>query len=91
MPSEKPAKGAGASTWWPLRAWRQHELRLPALTSPSAEVGEAREAVLLFAVSIFEERGAASSASCEQVGTRNVIEFNYRIADNRRSRISSSA
>ncbi|MGO4326371.1 threonine ammonia-lyase, biosynthetic [Cupriavidus sp. 2TAF22] len=44
-----------------------------------AEVGEAREAV--FAVSIPEERGSFRRF-CEQVGTRNVTEFNYRIADN---------
>ncbi|MGY8527661.1 threonine ammonia-lyase, biosynthetic [Paracidovorax citrulli] len=45
-----------------------------------AEVGEAREAV--FAVTIPEERGSFRRF-CEQLGTRNVTEFNYRIADNR--------
>ncbi|MGO4279147.1 L-threonine ammonia-lyase [Cupriavidus sp. OV038] len=43
-----------------------------------AEVGEAREAV--FAVTIPEERGSFKRF-CEQVGTRSVTEFNYRIAD----------
>jgi threonine dehydratase len=43
-----------------------------------AEVGEAREAV--FAVTIPEERGSFRRF-CELVGTRNVTEFNYRIAD----------
>jgi threonine dehydratase len=45
-----------------------------------AEVGEAREAV--FAVTIPEERGSFRHF-CELVGTRNVTEFNYRIADAR--------
>ncbi|MBP0685735.1 threonine ammonia-lyase, biosynthetic, partial [Mycobacterium tuberculosis] len=43
-----------------------------------AEVGEAREAI--FAVTIPEERGSFKRF-CEQVGTRSVTEFNYRIAD----------
>ncbi|QEI08692.1 threonine ammonia-lyase, biosynthetic [Pigmentiphaga aceris] len=46
--------------------------------SERAEVGEAREAV--FAVTIPEERGSFRRF-CEQVGNRNVTEFNYRIAD----------
>lgn len=49
-----------------------------------AEVGEAREAV--FAVTIPEERGSFRRF-CEQLGTRNVTEFNYRIADNRLAHI----
>jgi threonine dehydratase len=43
-----------------------------------AEVGEEREAV--FAVTIPEERGSFRRF-CELVGSRNVTEFNYRIAD----------
>ena len=42
------------------------------------EVGEAREA--LFAITIPEERGSFKRF-CALVGTRNVTEFNYRIAD----------
>lgn len=49
-----------------------------------AEVGEAREAV--FAVTIPEERGSFRRF-CEQLGTRNVTEFNYRIADNQLAHI----
>jgi len=49
-----------------------------------AEVGEAREAV--FAVTIPEERGSFRRF-CELVGTRNVTEFNYRIADAGRAHI----
>lgn len=49
-----------------------------------AEVGEAREAV--FAVTIPEERGSFRRF-CEQVGTRSVTEFNYRIADTGRAHI----
>jgi threonine dehydratase len=49
-----------------------------------AEVGEAREAV--FAVTIPEERGSFRRF-CELVGTRNVTEFNYRIADARAAHI----
>ena len=43
-----------------------------------AEVGERREAIL--AVTIPEERGSFRRF-CELVGSRNVTEFNYRIAD----------
>lgn len=43
-----------------------------------AEVGEAREAV--FAVTIPEERGSFRRF-CGLLGSRNVTEFNYRIAD----------
>jgi threonine dehydratase len=43
-----------------------------------AEVGEEREAV--FAVTIPEERGSFKRF-CTLVGSRNVTEFNYRIAD----------
>ncbi len=43
-----------------------------------AEVGEEREAV--FAVTIPEERGSFRRF-CALVGSRNVTEFNYRIAD----------
>jgi threonine dehydratase len=43
-----------------------------------AEVGEEREAV--FAVTIPEERGSFRRF-CATVGSRNVTEFNYRIAD----------
>ena len=46
--------------------------------SERAEVGEQREAV--FAVTIPEERGSFKRF-CQQVGPRNVTEFNYRIAD----------
>ena len=42
-----------------------------------AEVGEQREA--LFAVTLPEERGSFKRF-CELLGTRNVTEFNYRIA-----------
>ncbi len=43
-----------------------------------AEVGERREAIL--AVTIPEERGSLRRF-CELIGSRNVTEFNYRIAD----------
>ncbi|RKP43372.1 threonine ammonia-lyase, biosynthetic [Trinickia fusca] len=43
-----------------------------------AEVGEAREAV--FAVTLPEQSGSFKRF-CELVGTRNVTEFNYRVAD----------
>jgi threonine dehydratase len=49
-----------------------------------AEVGERREAIL--AVTIPEERGSFRRF-CELVGSRNVTEFNYRIADARRAHI----
>ncbi|WP_346836307.1 threonine ammonia-lyase, biosynthetic [Ralstonia solanacearum] len=50
-----------------------------------AEVGEAREAV--FAVTIPEERGSFKRF-CELVGwSRNVTEFNYRIADKNEAHI----
>ncbi len=42
-----------------------------------AEVGERREAI--FAVTIPEERGSFRKF-CECIGTRNLTEFNYRIA-----------
>jgi len=43
-----------------------------------AEVGEKREAIL--AVTI-PERPGAFKAFCEQIGNRNITEFNYRFAD----------
>ena len=43
-----------------------------------AEVGEKREAIL--AVTI-PERPGAFKAFCEQIGDRNITEFNYRYAD----------
>ena len=49
-----------------------------------AEVGEHREAIV--AVTIPEERGSFRRF-CELVGTRNVTEFNYRIADEKRAHI----
>lgn len=49
-----------------------------------AEVGERHEAIL--AVTIPEERGSFRRF-CELVGSRNVTEFNYRIADSRLARI----
>jgi threonine dehydratase len=49
-----------------------------------AEVGERREAIL--AVTIPEERGSLRRF-CGLVGSRNVTEFNYRIADSSRARI----
>ena len=49
-----------------------------------AEVGEEREAV--FAVTIPEERGSFRRF-CELVGTRDVTEFNYRIADAARAHV----
>ncbi|CAN5294923.1 threonine ammonia-lyase, biosynthetic [soil metagenome] len=49
-----------------------------------SDVGQAREA--LFAVSIPEERGSFRRF-CELVGTRNVTEFNYRLADSRTARV----
>ena len=52
--------------------------------SERAEVGEAREAV--FAVTIPEERGSFRRF-CEQVGNRNVTEFNYRIADSKKAHV----
>lgn len=45
-----------------------------------AEVGEAREA--LFAVTLPEERGSFRSL-CQQIGTRHITEFNYRMSDTR--------
>jgi threonine dehydratase len=49
-----------------------------------AEVGEKREAIL--AVTIPEERGSFRRF-CELVGSRNVTEFNYRIADSKQAHI----
>ncbi len=49
-----------------------------------AEVGERREGV--FAVTIPEERGSFRRF-CSLVGSRNVTEFNYRIADSREAHI----
>jgi len=49
-----------------------------------AEVGEGREAIV--AVTIPEERGSFRRF-CELIGTRNVTEFNYRIADSRQAHI----
>jgi threonine dehydratase len=49
-----------------------------------AEVGEKREAIL--AVTIPEERGSFRRF-CELVGSRNVTEFNYRIADSNKAHI----
>jgi threonine dehydratase len=49
-----------------------------------AEVGERREAIL--AVTIPEERGSFRRF-CELIGSRNVTEFNYRIADPKLARI----
>jgi len=49
-----------------------------------AEVGERREAIL--AVTIPEERGSFRRF-CELVGSRNVTEFNYRIADSMQAHI----
>ena len=49
-----------------------------------AEVGERREAIL--AVTIPEERGSFRRF-CELVGSRNVTEFNYRIADSKQAHI----
>jgi threonine dehydratase len=49
-----------------------------------AEVGERREAIL--AVTIPEERGSLRRF-CALVGSRNVTEFNYRIADPGRAHI----
>ena len=46
--------------------------------SERAEIGEQREAV--FAVTIPEERGSFRHF-CELLGSRNITEFNYRIAD----------
>ena len=47
-----------------------------------ADVGEAREAA--FAVTLPEERGSFRRF-CAVIGQRNVTEFNYRIADERRA------
>jgi threonine dehydratase len=49
-----------------------------------AEVGEQREGV--FAVTIPEERGSFRRF-CSLVGSRNVTEFNYRIADSKEAHI----
>ncbi|MBR8652282.1 threonine ammonia-lyase, biosynthetic [Achromobacter sp. Marseille-Q0513] len=49
-----------------------------------ADVGEAREAA--FAVTLPEERGSFRRF-CTVIGQRNVTEFNYRIADERRAHI----
>jgi threonine dehydratase len=49
-----------------------------------AEVGERREAIL--AVTIPEERGSFRRF-CALLGSRNVTEFNYRIADPRKAHI----
>ena len=49
-----------------------------------ADVGEAREAA--FAVTLPEERGSFRRF-CAVIGLRNVTEFNYRIADERRAHI----
>ncbi len=49
-----------------------------------AEVGEKREAIL--AVSI-PERPGAFKAFCEQIGHRNITEFNYRFADENEAHI----
>ena len=49
-----------------------------------ADVGEAREAA--FAVTLPEERGSFRRF-CAVIGQRNVTEFNYRIADERRAHI----
>jgi threonine dehydratase len=49
-----------------------------------SDVGQAREA--LFAVKIPEERGSFRRF-CELVGTRNVTEFNYRMADSKIARV----
>lgn len=52
--------------------------------SERAEIGEAREAV--FAVTIPEKPGSFLHF-CRLVGTRNVTEFNYRIADPERAHV----
>ena len=49
-----------------------------------AELGERREAV--FAVTIPEERGSFRKF-CECIGTHNLTEFNYRIADDQEAHI----
>ncbi|MFZ4641038.1 MAG: threonine ammonia-lyase, biosynthetic [Nodosilinea sp.] len=49
-----------------------------------AELGEQREAI--FAVTIPEKPGSLK-AFCECLGTRNLTEFNYRIADQREAHI----
>lgn len=49
-----------------------------------AELGERREAI--FAVTIPEQRGSLRQF-CECMGTRNLTEFNYRIADAREAHI----
>ena len=49
-----------------------------------AEVGEGREAIL--AVTIPEQPGAFK-AFCEQLGDRNITEFNYRYSDSSRAYI----
>lgn len=49
-----------------------------------AELGEHREAI--FAVTIPEKPGSLK-AFCECLGTRNLTEFNYRIADQREAHI----
>jgi len=49
-----------------------------------AELGERREAI--FAVTIPEERGSLRHF-CQCLGTRNLTEFNYRIADNQDAHI----
>jgi threonine dehydratase len=49
-----------------------------------AEVGEKREAIL--AVTI-PERPGAFKAFCEQIGSRNITEFNYRFADQEQAHI----
>jgi len=49
-----------------------------------AELGERREAI--FAVTIPEERGSLRKF-CECIGTRNLTEFNYRIADEKEAHI----
>jgi len=49
-----------------------------------AEVGESREAV--FAVTMPEERGSFRRF-CELVGSRNVTEFNYRMADSEQAHV----
>ena len=49
-----------------------------------AEVGERREAIL--AVTI-PERPGAFKAFCEQIGSRNITEFNYRYSDQNEAHI----
>ena len=52
--------------------------------SERAEIGESREAV--FAVTI-PERPGAFLTFCRMLGSRNITEFNYRIADRNRAHI----